>query len=65
MDVTEGSVAQRNFTALAEALREQRDLANSLRERIHVLERQVASQEQAITELRGMVYSMKGTGATT
>lgn len=64
MDTSEGSVAHRNFTALAEAARVGRDLTDSLITRVAALEQVVARQDATINELRGLVYASRGTGAT-
>jgi hypothetical protein len=65
MDVQEGSVAHRNFTALAAEAHSARVAADALTARVSLLEQHVAQQDAVINELRGAIYSMRGTGATT
>lgn len=64
MDTSENSVAHRNFTALADAARKGRDDTDALNARVTRLEQMVAMQDGVLQELRGLVYSMRGTGAT-
>lgn len=65
MDTSEGSVAHRNFTSLADAIHLDRGVVAALTTRVDRLEHIVAQQEIALNELRGMMYAMRGTGPTT